>query len=75
VTDQYVSAPCLDQHLTRDFTRISALSVLAHILSPQPYHLLLIEQSCGKVEMHMGRTENNIYIITNTLQALTRKLL
>ncbi|BEE02253.1 hypothetical protein VAWG001_38670 [Aeromonas dhakensis] len=72
---QYVSTPCLNQHLTRDFPRVSALSVLAHILSPQLHHPLFTEQSGREVDMHMGWTKDHVYLFTNAFQALAGKLL
>jgi hypothetical protein len=72
---QYVTTPCLNQHLTRDFTRISALSVLTHILSPQLHYLVLVEQYGREIEMHMGWTQDNIYLLIHALQALASKLL
>ncbi|MNL80930.1 hypothetical protein D3C87_2079010 [compost metagenome] len=71
---QYVTAPCLNQHLTRDFTRVSARLVLAHILSPQLHHPLPVEQRSREVEMHMGWTQNHIYLLIDALQALASKL-
>ncbi|BCR30231.1 hypothetical protein KAM448_04460 [Aeromonas caviae] len=75
MANKYISATCLDQHLTRDFTRISALSVLTHVLSPQLHSSLLTEQFGRETEMHMGWTQDHIYFFINAFCALTRKLL
>ncbi|GKR03207.1 hypothetical protein KAM462_29270 [Aeromonas caviae] len=51
------------------------MSVLAHVLSPQLHSSLLTEQFGRETEMHMGWTQDHIYVFINALCALTRKLL